>query len=87
MKCPAHPVHNAAKRGNNVLTCDTEAFIANIFSHASVSSKCAEVLTEITDLIHMERDSPKTSAYKVTISIAIHGRDVSMLICKVIFKG
>lgn len=30
---PVHPVYNTAGKGHDLLTCDFEAFIMNIFGH------------------------------------------------------
>lgn len=55
-QCPAHLVYNTAKKYCDSFKWNIETFIMNMFGHFSVSSKCAEALTEIFDFIDMEGD-------------------------------
>lgn len=55
---------------------DTKAFVMTVFSHFPVSSKCAEALNEIIDFLSMEGSPPQPCAYKMTLGVAVPGRDV-----------
>ena len=55
-KGPAHLL-SIDKEGFDLFTCETEAFIMEVYDHFSVSSKCAGALNEISDFMEMEGDN------------------------------
>lgn len=56
-KRPAQLVYKTAKKGCDLLSCDTEAFTIKVLGCFSVSSKHAEILHEVFDFVEMKIES------------------------------
>jgi hypothetical protein len=47
MECPAHILHNAAKKSADKITVDVEVFVVKIFNHFSSSAKRTTTLESV----------------------------------------
>ena len=52
--CPAHILHNCAKRAIDALSIDVESFVLKVYNHFSSSAKRTAVLKEFFSFVDLE---------------------------------